>query len=1108
MYINRSNLKCLLTSTVLLFVISGPAVLAQSAPEQDTTAKSSIESQFITNIRQLTFEGRRAGEGYFNADGTALVFQSERVEGNPFFQIFLLDFETGDVEPVSPGYGKTTCSWIHPNNNLVLFASTQDDPDARTKQKEEIELRETGQQRRYAWDYDPTFELYAFDRTAKTYTRLTNAEGYDAEGSYSPDGKLIAFASNRLAYSNEMTPEQKKAFEIDPAVMMDIFIMNADGTNIRQLTDVMGYDGGPFFSPDGKRICWRRFAENGATAEIMTMNIDGTDQQQLTRLGAMSWAPFYHPSGKYLIFTTNKHGFDNFELYLVDVDGKSPPVRVTDTKGFDGLASFTPDGNKLTWTSNRNSGNPGSRDGSQIFLGDWNHQHAMEMIAASTTTESDPETESAFKTGADSAKETNAGFDARDIMKHVDFLCRTELGGRMTGSKGERKATAYVAAFMDSLGLKPAGDNGGWFQEFDFPDGVELGEKNQLNYRLTNNEQQPAVALELDKDWRPLSFSGNVKVDLADVVFAGYGIVAPAADDFEEYDSYVHLDAKDKWVLVYQFVPEDVSPEQRQHFQFYGELRKKLFHARQNGARGLIVMSGPNSQVRNQLVPLLNDFSPAGSSIAAISVTDEVASKWLSAAGKDIKELQTKLDDGSPQMGFDLKGLQIAAEIDIKKITGRGRNVIGRLQAGDQPSESAILVGAHIDHLGFGKTGSSLAKESERGAIHFGADDNASGVAAMLEVAEYLSDQKRKGKLELNRDVIFAGWSGEELGLHGSKHYIESLLTPVVQLSQPTNSDKTPAAPTDAAHDFTVAVNSDGSITLGGQPTTLDELEKNVAFIGKSAPDFEVTVSAASESSEQVQQVIEMCKKHGVKNIKFAGTVAGSVVADESATDATSVYPKLLAALNMDMVGRMKDKLVLQGIASSDYWAGAIESKNALIGLPVTLSNETELPTDASSFYRAGVPILSAFTGSHTDYHTPRDTPEKLNYPDAARIARLMGLITRSLATSDELPNYIRQEAKPKQEVRGGLRAYLGTVPSYGDDVVGVMLSDVSKGGPAEKAGVKGGDIIVGLCGKDIENIYDYTAILDAIKIGQETTIVVMRDGERLELKLTPGSRQ
>ena len=210
----------------------------------------------------------------------------------------------------------------------------------------------------------------------------------------------------------------------------------------------------------------------------------------------------------------------------------------------------------------------------------------------------------------------------------------------------------------------------------------------------------------------------------------------------------------------------------------------------------------------------------------------------------------------------------------------------------------------------------------------------------------------------------------------------------------------------------------------------------------------------------------------------------------------------------MDMVGRLTDKLVLQGVGSSSYWPGVIESRNVVVGLPITLSNETDLPTDASSFYRVGIPILSAFTGSHTDYHTPRDTPEKLNYPDTARIARLMGLVTQSLATNDKVPDFVKQEPKSKEVSRGGLRAYLGSIPSYGDDVVGVKLSGVANGGPADKAGVQGGDLIIELAGKKIENIYDYTAVIDAIKIGEQTKIIVVRDGKKIELNITPGSRQ
>ena len=971
---------CVLTIGPVITSNNTHLAVGQEQPEQ------SIEGRFVSGTRQLTFDGQRAGEGYFSQDRSLLVFQSERRADNPFFQIYLLDFETGDVQPISPGHGKTTCAWIHPNNNLVLYASTQADPEARAKQKKEIEFRESGQTRRYSWDYDETYELFSFDRQTKQYSQLTNAVGYDAEGSYSPDGKLIAFASNRNGYSKPLNDKQKKMFETDPAFMMEIYIMNADGTNVRQLTDTPGYDGGPFFSPDGKQICWRRFSENGLTAEIMTMNIDGSNKKQLTKMNAMSWAPFYHPSGKYLVFTTNKHGFGNFELYLVDVDGKSPPVRVTDTDGFDGLASFTPDGKQLTWTSNRNT-----KKESQIYLADWNHQAALKALSIADSQLAGEELE-AFKVGTNSATLANADFDPRDIVRHVDYLCRKDLGGRMTGSAGERKATAYVAAYLSHLKLKPAGDNGTWFQTFDFPDGAKIGDKNRLDLQI----KQETKSFEVDKDWRPLTFSGNVEIDPTDVVCAGYGIVAPKKGEFEEYDSYVHLDVADKWVMVFRFVPENVSPEARRHFTAYGGLRKKVFYARENGAKGLIVVSGPNSQVRKQLVPLQNDFSPSGSSIAAISVTDALATEMLKNAGKDLRELQDKLDDGSPTIGFNLDGFQVAAQIDVDKITGKGRNVVGRLQVGDQPSSEAIIVGAHIDHLGSGKTGGSLAKEDEKSNIHFGADDNASGVAAMLEIAEYIALRQRAGQLELKRDIIFAGWSGEELGLHGSAHYADN--------------------------------HKDSS--------------------------------------------------------------------------------GIIAALNMDMVGRLTDKLVLQGVGSSSYWPGVIESRNVVVGLPITLSNETDLPTDASSFYRVGIPILSAFTGSHTDYHTPRDTPEKLNYPDTARIARLMGLVTQSLATNDKVPDFVKQEPKSKEVSRGGLRAYLGSIPSYGDDVVGVKLSGVANGGPADKAGVQGGDLIIELAGKKIENIYDYTAVIDAIKIGEQTKIIVVRDGKKIELNITPGSRQ
>jgi Tol biopolymer transport system component len=987
--------------------------------DSDPQAAAAKEAVLLSAARQLTFEGRRAGEGYFSQDGRQLVFQSEREPGNPFFQIYVMDRETGDVERVSPGRGKTTCAWIHPDGQRVLFASTHEDEGALDKQQAEIELRQSGNERRYSWDYDEHFELYEFDRKTRECLRLTNARGYDAEGSWSPDGKLIAFSSNRRAYDGEFGAAEKKQFEIDPATMNDIYIMDSGGKNVRQLTSTPGYDGGPFFSPDGSRICWRQFAPNGAVAEVWTMNIDGSEKRQLTRLGAMSWAPFYHPSGEYLIFTTNRHGFANFELYLIDVAGNSAPIRVTYTKGFDGLPAFTPDGKQLAWTTNR-----GESGQSQLFIGNWNHERARELLGLDKISKDVGQqvanSNEAAADGHDAAlaadaeafasathKLAVAGYAATDIGRHVKYLCRDELQGRFTGSSGERLATAYVAAYMEKLGLEPAGDDGSWFQEFEFTSGVALGPSNELT--------TSGKTYEVDKDWRPLSFSGNGQFESAPLVFAGYGLVADATEEQEAYDSFVHLDVKDKWVVVFRYLPERIPAAKRQQLNRPSQLRFKTTFARERGARGLIVVTGPNAESRSELVPLRMDGTLGGSSLPVISVTDDIAESWLKASGKSLKELQDELDDGTQKMGFEIEGAELAAKIDVERIKKTGRNVLGKLPVADSPTEQLIVIGAHIDHLGVGVSSSSLARGDEADQIHYGADDNASGVAALLEIAENIADQQKRGRLAVRRDLLFAAWSGEELGLLGSDHFVKAFA-------------KVDDAP--SGHD-------NPHSEAGGGP---------------------------------------------------------------------AIYPAIAAYLNMDMVGRLDKNLILQGVGSSSIWRSEIERRNAPVGLPLTLQDDSYLPTDASSFYLKGVPILSSFTGAHSEYHTPRDTPEKLNYDGAAQVARFMGLVAQGLAASESPPDYVEQSVK-QPTTSGRLRAYLGTIPDYAEEVKGVMLSGVGKDGPADKAGLKSRDIIVELAGKKIENIYDYTQAIEALKIGEQVEIVVMRNGQRVALKITPESR-
>ncbi len=1004
--------------------------IADDVLQSDPQQAELLQGTLLSDIRQLTFDGRRAGEGYFSKDGRQLVFQSEREPGNPFFQIYLMDRETGDIHRISPGIGKTTCAWVHADGSKVLYASTQYDAAAEQKQTDELKLRASGEKPRYSWDYDPTYDLVEFDVKTGDYQRLTQAEGYDAEGSYSPDGKWICFASNRRAYSGELTAEEQELFDIDPASAMDLYLMRSDGSQLKRLTTAIGYDGGPFFSPDGQQICFRRFSKDGATAEIMLMNVDGSNQRAVTRMGAMSWAPFFHPSGDYLIFTTNRHGFGNFELYMIDVEGRHAPVRVSYRAGFDGLPVFAPNGNSLLWTSN------GGNSQSQIFEAKWNDATARQLLGLNKTAQ-EPASGSLAE-AANSARLTAPGFSAADIGRHVDYLCRPELGGRLTGTEGERNATAYVAAYLESLGLKPAGRDGTFFHEFEFVSSVKLGPKNTLAMTrvAVGDEARPEPAqYEVNEDWRPVFFSQEGQLEQTAVVFAGYGIVAPppeatsgaptvaqSAFNSGEYDSYVHLDVTDKWVMVFRNMPQEISAERRQHLARYSGARYKAMVARDRGAKGLIFVSGPTSQVRSQLMPLEMDGTLGATSLSVISVSDNLATQWMQVAGEDLKEIQSELDAGEMAMGFELNGLQVSVNIDIEPVNSHGRNVLALLSAGDNLAATTaampemVVIGAHIDHLGSGGGGGSLAKEEERGGVHRGADDNASGVAGMLEIAQYLGGEITSERSGLKRDILFAAWSGEELGLRGSQAF---------------------------ADDFT-----------------------------ELFPDRAQSIASASAT-----------------------------------TGPPSLYPAICANLNLDMIGRLRENLVLQGIGSSPYWSGAIERRNAVVQLPLVLQNDCHLPTDASTFFLHGVPILSAFTGSHEEYHTPRDVPELVNYDGAAKVARLMALITRDLVLADTRPLYQEQTAEP--EMRANLTAYLGTIPDYTQtDVKGVKLSGVTKGAPAEAGGMQSGDIIVELAGRKIENIYDYTYAIEALKVGQPTAAKVQRGKQTVELQITPASRQ
>ncbi len=602
-----------------------------------------------------------------------------------------------------------------------------------------------------------------------------------------------------------------------------------------------------------------------------------------------------------------------------------------------------------------------------------------------------------------------AGATESGLRQHVEALASDAWQGRMTGSEGAVATVEYLVEQLTALGAQPLPGEDDFVLEFEFTAGTDdTGSAITLeDASVESPDPSGGQSFAGTGLVQALSFSEDGEVT-GPAVFAGYGMVVPDDDEFF-YDSYAGIDVEGKIVVALRYFPEDAEDETRARLSRFAGLRYKAMQARERGALAMVVITGPRSPNAGEVVPMAFDAAVADSGLLAVSANAEVAEKLLAyGSTKTLEEIQKSFDDANPHVvGFDLEGLELTIKASVRREKKIGRNVVGILPgavpagsngsggsngSNGSPDKPYLVIGAHFDHLGKGRTAGSLADKSEADAIHYGADDNASGVAAALSVAGRLA-----GK-ETTRKLVLAFWSGEEIGILGSADFVKN----------------------------------------------------------------------------------------------------GPLAVEEIA-----------AYINFDMVGRSKDnKLSLQAAGSSPVWPSLIEQSNVPVGFDLSIQNDPYLPTDSTSFNTVKVPTLNFFTGSHEDYHRPSDTAEKINYEDLERISQLGTLIAGKVSRLDAPPEFVTVERKVEEGGgRDGVRAFTGTIPDYGTEVEGLLLSGVIEGGPADEGGLLGGDVIVQFGEKEISNIYDYTYALDAVKIGVPVKIVFLRDGERQETTITPRSR-
>lgn len=557
-----------------------------------------------------------------------------------------------------------------------------------------------------------------------------------------------------------------------------------------------------------------------------------------------------------------------------------------------------------------------------------------------------------------------------ELQQHVYYLASDSLQGRKSGTTGGLMAATYIRDQLRSFDLELYGEDG--FQYFEIITDAALGPSNHLSFDAFSGV--PGT------DYVPFSFSGNGSLT-APVTFAGYGF--GFSSDSLSWNDYEGLDVGRQWVMMLLGDPETDNPQS--FFAPYSDTWGKMLNARDHGAAGILFVTPVKMDKSDMVEGLKLERSTSVAGIPVIHLSRQTANRLLAFQGRTIEELEARLNTDRHPSSFPCQ-LEVSASVDLVFQKSRTQNVVALLRGSDPVlNQEYIVIGAHYDHLGMGGPGSN-SRALDTLAVHNGADDNASGVAGMLELAEELALNREK----IRRSIVFVAFDAEELGLLGSKYFIE-------------------------------------------------------------------------QSKELVG--------------------------------------KMDAMINFDMIGRFypdEKPLLIGGTGTAAESEALLDSIASRLDLNLTYSPEGFGASDHSSFYSSNVPVFFITSGAHEDYHMPQDDADRIHYDGTRQIVSFAYELVMEIANRDAPLTF--QEAGPKEPPRygRGFKVTLGIMPDFtSTGNTGLRVDAVRKGGPADRGGMLKGDIIVGLNGKTVTNIYDYMARLRELESGQVAAVEVIRGGER-----------